>query len=53
MESQAMRKLEQEIRHLVEKPDAYTPVEGKTVETSLIEAISNQVKGKKQMDRLL
>ena len=56
VENHAQRTLEAEIKRLVERPESFLKdgFDGlKNPEISLIETIHNQVKGKKQMDKLL
>ena len=55
VEKHALRTLEAEIKRLVERPEAQIvdSNSSKQFENSMIESIHQQVKGKKQMDRLL
>jgi len=53
VETHAQKTLEAEIKRLVEKSDQFTNEGAKNPEISLIEAIQQQVMGKKQMDKLL
>ena len=53
VESHAQKTLEAEIKRLVERPAPFLDESVKNPEISLIEAIQLQIKGKKQMDKLL
>ena len=53
VESHAQKTLDAEIKRLVERPDPFLSDCVKNPEISLIEAIQQQIKGKRQMDKLL
>ena len=55
VEKHALKTLEAEIKRLVERPEAQITESSnsKQFENTMIESIHQQVKGKKQMDRLL
>ena len=59
VENHAQKTLEAEIKRLVERPESFLLKDSaggdgqKNPEASLIETIHNQIKGKKQMNKLL